>query len=271
MNVLISTNAKAFIGAELVVYSFMQHHKNVHWYVTTLNIAINDPYGKKHVHEGIGKEFAYDLKKIVKYFDSNSTIEVIDTTELFMNELANGANDLSPFTPYAAIRLMADLILPDNVHDLLYLDVDTIVRQNIETEYAKYTSINRPYAAHIIKEACNHKGEMISSVIFFNMDVCRNTNFFKKARSNYKKFIYTFPDQMAIRDAADPVDIEESLNYMRALEDAEDPIKIYHFSNKLQPKIYNIGWEQFFIKFPQFTDIKEGVELVNSLNFNIIE
>ena len=271
MNVLISTNAKAFIGAELVVYSFMQHHKNVHWYVTTLNVAINDEYGEKHVHDGISDDFAYELKKIVKYFDSNSTIEVIDTSDLFIKELAGSVNDLSPFTPFAAIRLMSDLIVPEDVHDLLYLDVDTIVRQNIEADYVKYTTIDGPYAAHIIKEACSHKGEMISSVIFFNMDICRKTNFFKKARENYKKFQYRFPDQMAIRDTADPVDIEENLNYMRPLEDAEDTIKIYHFSNKLAPKIYNIGWEQFFIRFPQFTDIKEGVELVNSLNFNIIE
>lgn len=270
MNVMISVNQRAFTGAEVVIYSLMRYHKNVHWYVTTMEFTVCDTNNNCVDHIGINQMHFHDLEKIVKYFDSDSTIELIDTTEYYMQYLACGPNDFTPFTPYTSIRLFSDLILPEDEHDLLYLDVDTLVCQNIDAEYKKYTSIDGPYAAYSIIEACDYKGEMVAGILFFNMDICRKTKFFETARKYYKTNEYKFPDQMAIRDTADPVDMDKSLNYMWPLDDAEEPIKIIHFTNRLSPKVYSVPWERFFQKFPQFKDIKEGIELINSLDLKII-
>ena len=172
MNILISVNEYAINGAKLTMFSFMKYHKNVNWFITTLNIKIEDEHeGLVHNHVGISQKMLEELTKIVKYFDSNSTVTFIDTTELYKEHLFGGPNDLSPFTPFANNRLMIDLFIPDYIHELMYLDIDTIILSSIEDDYYKYTNINSPYAAYVIPEACEHKGEMISAVMFFNLVV----------------------------------------------------------------------------------------------------
>ena len=268
MNVLISTDKKSFDGAKILVYSLMKYHKNVHWHVLSASISI-ESLAEKTVYRfrGIDDDDFIQLKKIVKYFDSDSTIELTDVTGLYGDYLAGSPNDLAGFTPYATFRLLADIVIPKSEHDLLYLDVDTMVCQNIDTEYHKYTTIDSPYAAHVVREACDYKGEMISGIMFFNMDICRRTKFFDTARRNYMKYDYQYPDQMAIRDTADPVNIEKSLNYMWDLVEATEPFKIIHFTNELE-KVYAIGWHKFFLKYPQYNEIKEGIELLDELKFN---
>lgn len=267
MNVLISVNEFAYIGAKLTVFSFMKYHKNVNWFITSLNVKIDDKQSAIiHNHVGINDTMIKELTRIVKYFDDNSNVKYIDVTDLFKENLLGSPNDLSGFTPFAAIRLMSDLFIPNYIHDLLYLDIDTITCANITDEYIKYTRINSPYAAYVVPDACDDKGEMVSSVLFFNMDKCRDTNFFKTARKNYMKYQYKYPDQMAIRDTCDPVEIEESLNYMRPLYESDEPYKIVHFSNKLSPKIYGTTVARFFKIFPQFKYLQEELDLFDSIN-----
>ena len=270
MNILISVNEYAINGAKLTMFSFMKYHKNVNWFITTLNIKIEDEHeGLVHNHVGISQKMLEELTKIVKYFDSNSTVTFIDTTELYKEHLFGGPNDLSPFTPFANNRLMIDLFIPDYIHELMYLDIDTIILSSIEDDYYKYTNINSPYAAYVIPEACEHKGEMISAVMFFNLDKCRETKFFETARRNFKKNFYTYPDQMAIRDTCEPIKIDESLNYMRELHEATIEIKIVHFSSRLAPKIYHTVPELFFKKFQQFKYLQDEMKIFESIHFNL--
>ena len=270
MNVLISVNEYAINGAKLTMFSFMKYHTNVNWYITTLNLVIEDEKeGLVHNHVGISQSMLKELTRIVKYFDSNSTVTFIDTTELYKEHLFGGPNDLSPFTPFANNRLLIDLIIPEFVHELMYIDIDTITLTNIESDYNKYTNINSPYAAYVVPEACDHKGEMVSAVIFFNLDKCRETNFFKTARRNFKKHYYEYPDQMAIRDTCEPVKIDESLNYMRELYESKIEIKIVHFSSKLSPKIYHTLPELFYRKFPQFKYLQDEMKIFESIIFDL--
>ena len=79
---------------------------------------------------------------------------------------------------------------------------------------------------------------------------------------------YQYPDQMARRDTCDPVEIEESLNYMRELFENKEPYKIVHFSKKLSPKIYYTTVDKFFKIFPQFNYLKEEMDIFDSINYD---
>ena len=68
-----------------------------------------------------------NFTNIIRYFDPyNSSITFIDPIELYRTHLEGGANEFSCFTPFAAFRLLADLILID-LDDVLYLDCDTVI------------------------------------------------------------------------------------------------------------------------------------------------
>lgn len=269
MNILLCANEYAASGAEVVIYSLMRYNTNINWFVFTFSINLEDKEaGIIYTHKAVNQEQQTRLRKIVQCMDPNSNISFIDVAEVYDKYLAGSPNELTGFTPYTTLRLLADVCLP-NVNDLLYLDLDTLVQDNIEYEYNKYTSADAPYSAYTIPEACYGDGEMVAGVLFLNMMKCREIDFFKQARQNYMRNEYVYPDQCAIRDVCKPNNIEESLNYMRSLEETTFNPKIIHFSNELKEKIYVVGKNAFYRRYPQFKDIKEGIEMIDGLDLKL--
>lgn len=135
MNIMLAGNDKVYYGIELVVYSTMAHNKNVHWYIVTMDYEQRHD-NSVHVYIGLQDWQKEKLEKIVNYFDAkNSSIIFIDGKELYDTYLYGGVNEINGFTPYAAFRLIADILFPDLDH-ILYLDCDTAVTTNIEGIYA---------------------------------------------------------------------------------------------------------------------------------------
>ena len=91
-------------------------------------------------------------------------------------------NEDTPFTPYTAIRLMADEMLP-NIDDLLYLDSDIAIQGNIEDMYYKYLH-NNPYeyAISCAYDAFDGKGEDVAGILLMNLGKMRRSGFLKNAR-----------------------------------------------------------------------------------------
>lgn len=194
MNIVMSANDFVYSGLELVIYSTLSHNKNINWYILTMNIALQDEMGGMKIYSGIQQDEQAKLRQIVKYLDKNSNITFIDCAPYYDKYLSGSANENSPFTPYAALRLIIDKALP-YVDDILYFDCDIGVLGNFESMYyecrnEKKHAVYAVYAA----DAEHYEGEMVSGVMFFNLDMMRNNGFLDRARHNYMENEYFYPD-----------------------------------------------------------------------------
>ena len=263
MNVLFAANDSIIEGLELAIWTLLKYNKHVNIYVATMTIIqhVDEHHLEYHAIHQEQKDW---LTKIVKYLDSNSNICFIDCAELYHKYIEGGVNDINGFTPYAALRLLADVMLPD-IDTILYLDADVAVQGNLESMYMQYSIYSDcQYAISCCYDAFDGKGEDVTGVLLMNLNRMRATGFLQKARDLYKKNKYKYPDQMAIRDAGPGLRLPETYGYMNPLEEAPyDPL-ILHFTCKLSPKIYCKDRpnhiEYFYKRYPQFKYVQEGLE-----------
>lgn len=270
MNVLVSGNMSVYYGMEVTIYSLMRYNRNINLYVLTSTFdQIAQPWDNMCRHfEGLGEFEKQKITNIIKYFDPyGSTVTFIDPIDLYRTHLEGGANEFSCFTPYAAFRLLADLILQD-VEDVLYLDCDTVIQGSIESMYKACQTSEHYCLASYAEDACEGDGEMVSGVMFFNLNEIRQNNFLNLARQNYKRYEYQYPDQMAMRDAGEIGHLSEEYGYLQPLDKyAKQPI-IIHFTNSLE-KIYskNISPLRFYRLYPQLKWIQKGLQMLDIVKF----
>lgn len=267
MNVLMSANDVIYRGLELAIYTLMHNNDHVNIYIFTMDMEMPHPDGMVQVFKSITPDQRKKLIKIVKYFDSkHSNICFVDTYDLYMKYLDGGANQYSSFTPFAALRLIADEALP-YVDSVLYLDCDTTVNADVSDVYNEYSKKDCNYAAYVTPFACDGKGEMVSGVMIMNLWKMRQTGFLAQARQNFLSNCYKYPDQEALRDAGDPVMLPADVGYCETLEECLEIPRITHFTNKLSPKIYDFshghGTEYFYRRYSFLSYAKKGIELMD--------
>ena len=273
MNILMSANDTMIEGLELVIYSLLTFNKEVNIYIFTMDIEVD------HKEEGFIQRFEALsmnnrnwLTKIVRYLDPNSNIIFVDVHDAYMKHLYGGVNECTPFTPFTALRLLPDIVIPEVPH-CLYLDCDIAIAGDIKDMYYSYLNLDVPYSASNAYDAFEGKGEMVAGVMLMNLDKMKSMDFMAKAREKYKKNLYRFPDQMAIRDTGDGAKLPEIYGYMEPLESCYIDPKIIHFTNNLGPKIYDRSRahnkEFFYRRFPQFNYVNKGLELIKDLNMKI--
>lgn len=270
MNILIAGNIDVYFGIEVTLYSLFKYNRNINLYILTSSfqqISLNNREGR--YFNGLGQDEKNKITNIVKYFDPyNSTVTFIDPIDTYRQVLEGGINEFSCFTPYAAFRLLADLVLPKDVEDVLYLDCDTVIQGPIENMY-KWCQMSEYYClASYAEDACEGDGEMVSGVMFFKLNEIRKNNFLNLARQNYKRYEYRYPDQMAMRDAGEIGHLPEEYGWLHPLDKyAKQPI-IIHFTNGLE-KIYspNITPLRFYRLYPQLKWIQKGLQLIDIIKF----
>lgn len=270
MNILMSSDSTTYPGLELVIYTMLTHNKNVDFYIFTMDMEMDD---KEHcqmfVYRGLSDEQKGKLRKIVKYLDKNSRITFIDGYPYWKEYLEGGPNQFSLFTPYATLRLIADIALP-HVHHCLYLDCDVAITGDISGVYNDYIHRDCNYAAWIAEDAFGGKGEMVSGVMIMNLDKLRQSGFFDLARKNYLTNKYTFPDQTAMSDAEFPAQLPKNFGYCDKLEDCYTLPLVIHFTNCLSPKIYENKYiirTIFFRKYPFLKYADDGIHRIDTFNF----
>lgn len=271
MNILFAANDSLVDGLELAVWTLLKYNKRVNIYIATMNISVYEKAidGWKS-YRCIDEDQRKWLIKIVKYLDPESEICFIDCEEYYHKYLEGGVNEDSGFTPYAAVRLMADEMLPD-IDDVLYLDVDVAIQGNIEDMYRQYLiNNNYEYAISCAYGAFEGLGEDVSGVLLMNLGKMRRTGFLKRAREYFKSNKYMYPDQMAIRDAGKGMRLPETYGYMEELEKCSYTPLILHFTNNLHPKIYHQAIpnskEYFYKRYPQFKYVQDGLELLSKFD-----
>lgn len=268
MNVLFAANDIVYSGLELAIYTLLSHNKNVNIYIFTMDCDIrNDAEGYGIRYNSLLDWQQERLSKIVKYLGGgHSNLCIKNVHDLYMEHLDQSVNRYSSFTPYGALRLIADLALP-YVDTLWYFDCDVVINGNIENYYHTYIQKGCTYGAYVTPGACEGRGEMVSGVMFMNLDIMRKTDFLKQARFNYNHNVYNYPDQCAIRDVGGPEIFPPTLGYCDDLDECLELPLIIHFTNQISPKIYTAkNQEVFFRKFNFLKYAKDGLALINTIN-----
>lgn len=265
MNIVMCGNSTVYTGIELAVYSTLTHNKNINWYIFTMDITMENNENNVH-YEGLTQWQKNKLKHIVNYLDPHSNIVFIDAAPYYSQYLEESVNCFSAFTPYASLRLIIDQALPF-INDVLYFDCDIAVTGNFQAMYEECKNNKQEWAFAVYEpNACNNEGEMVSGVMFFNLDVARKNNSFVRARHNYNVNLYRYPDQMALRDSGDIAKLNATYGYMWDYKKNNITPIIIHFTCELSPKIYTTFPAHFYRVFPEFEYVLKGVRLLDTIN-----
>ena len=268
MNIVLCGDTRVYPGMELVIYSTLLHNKHINWYIFTMDIEVCDG-GQITIYEGLTPTQRIKLERIVNYLDKSSNIAFLDSYQYYKDFLAGGPNDYTPFTPYAALRLILDKALPE-VDDLLYLDCDTAVLGDISAMYYDCKSqTNENYFAVQGQARYSPMVDAISGVMFMNLKRMRDTGFLDTARTLFKNHLYEFPDQQAMQGAGSYKPLPDIYGYMWDLDAFEHDPKIIHFTNELELKIYSVekSVPYFYKKYPLLQHIEKGLKLMDTINF----
>lgn len=202
MNILYCGDENILDGLIISVLSIIKNTtENVYFYVLTMKyeqqLKSYKPLSKKDI------DF---LDSIIKEYNKNSSIKLIDITDIVIDKLPI-ANLNTRFTPYCMLRLYADLIdeIPDK---LLYLDNDVVCLKNpkdfynIDNSNYELVGVLDYYGSHFYKKNILKKDYLNSGVLLLNMDLIKTTKLFEKCRDRCRTKKMLLPDQTALNMCA---------------------------------------------------------------------
>lgn len=276
MNILYCGDGQGYLGMEASIYSLLTHTKHINFFIFSMEYHRDLGDGRVQVFPGLNEDQKKKLKKIVNYLDINSNIVFIDTLKEYEEYFLQGVNeDDGHSSPYAPLRLLIDIILPEIPH-ILYLDCDTIIQKDLRPMYFDYlhqiyeAEEDVCYAAYpnLIEEEDFSYSEMVAGILLFDMRKAKEFKLLEKARYNITHYVYPWYDQSALEAAGKYVALDQTYNYMKTYEDREDDEipAIMHFACDLNPKIY-FEPKKFYKKYPHLLYIKEGCDLIDRINF----
>ncbi len=209
------------------------------FYVFTMTLTrIKDNYTP------VTEEQADFLEKVVRAYNDENRIRLIDVTELYEKEFAHCPNENAYCSPYTLIRLLADLVdgMPDK---LLYLDADIMFNRDVHLLYDtdiseyEYAAGRDHYGKYLIQPNYVNAG-----VLLFNMKKMRETGIFAKARDWLRKKKLVFADQSAlIRSTTRKKMLPQRFNDQKFLH---KHTVVRHFSKRL-----------FWLPYPHTDNIKQ--------------
>lgn len=196
IHICFSGNDRMFTGLLMSISSILVTTKEpLSIYLFTGDFTqINEKY------KPITPEMCDYLDRLVKLYNEHNSVKLVDFSSQ-IDDFLNSVNKKSKFTIYTLLRLYIDLApieLPDK---LLYLDIDTMVYQDINQLY----SIDLNESGHAIaavvdavgrkwinKDYCN------AGVLLLNVTNILKGGKFKTCREMCKKKFMFMPDQTAI-------------------------------------------------------------------------
>ena len=198
INLLYCGNDKVFDGLMISLLSASKNTKDsIRAYVLTMDLSDIDekyqPLTEKH------RKFLEDM---IREQNSQSSITLLDITKIYKSSMLNSKNLKNHFTPYAQLRLFADMI-PEIPYKVIYLDTDTIVNGDLK-ELFKISIAD--YELACVDDLYNWlnpyrwkvKHYFNSGVLLLNMKAIRKTKLFKNARELVANKKMISPDQDAL-------------------------------------------------------------------------
>ncbi|MBQ2672569.1 glycosyltransferase family 8 protein [Candidatus Saccharibacteria bacterium] len=202
-----------------------------HFYIATIDYKNTKPFQKSTV------KF---LDTLAKSYNCNNLVELIDATEVFVNDLPD-KNMGSYFTPCSMLRLYINR-MPEiaSLKRVLYLDYDVIARGDFGDFYN--TDMDDVEAAGVVdiygKYFYHYRGlfnfdYINSGVMLFNMNECLKNNVFGRATQLCKKRKMMLADQAALNKVIS----KRKLMPRKYNEQADKPKNdtvLHHFSNNFK-------------------------------------
>ena len=242
VNVLFCGNDKVFDGMLTCALSIMKRTESAEpfcFYVFTMDVS--------HIKENylpVSEEQIDYFDKIIKRYNKNNKVILVDVTEIYMAEFDKCPNESAYCSPYTLIRLFADMIgaIPDK---LLYLDADIMFNRDIHLLYDtdiseyEYAAARDHYGKYLVKPNYINAG-----VLLFNMEMIKRTGLLSKARKLIKTKKLTFADQSAIiRSTTKKLMLPQKFNDQKFLH---KHTVVRHFSKRL-----------FWLPYPHTENIKQ--------------
>lgn len=196
INLMYCGNSKVFDGLLISLLSAIKSTKEkIHAYILTMDLTSIDPK-----FTPISKKQIDFLENMMKEYNKENQITLLDLTTTFMNEMSSSKNLNTPYTPYTLLRLVADKAdLPEKI---IYLDTDTVIKSDINELYSIDVS-NYEYAA-----VPDYLGRFFmiyrkfryinAGVLLLNLKMMKETKLLHKCRKLLNEKKLPFPDQDAI-------------------------------------------------------------------------
>jgi len=200
IDLLYCGNEKVFDGVLTSLLSIMMRDpSNDEYHVSILTMSLTR---MDENFTPISDKLINFLDGVVKRYNPASSVRKIDVTDLYEEYLGHSPNEGCYCSPYTLLRLLADKIdgFPSKV---LYLDCDIMFNRDIHllTDYdisnVEFAGANDHYGKYLINPRYMNAG-----VLYFNMEKCRETGLFEKAREWIWKKKLVFADQSALLRAA---------------------------------------------------------------------
>ena len=198
INLLYCGNDKAFDGLLISLLSASKNTKeSIRTFILTMDLSeVNSKY--KPLTENHRKY----LEDMLKEQNTDSSVTLIDITDIYKSSMLNSKNLKNHFTPYAQLRLFADMI-PEIPYKIIYLDIDTIVNGDLN-ELFKINITN--YELACVDDLYNWlnpyrwkvRHYFNSGVLLLNMKEIKKTKLFKKSRELVANKKMISPDQDAL-------------------------------------------------------------------------
>lgn len=242
VNILFCGNDGVFDGMLTCALSMMKRSESKEPY--TFYIFTMDVSHLKPSYTPINKDKADFFESVVKEYNPENSVKVIDVTDLYMKEFSGCPNENAYCSPYTLIRLLADEIdeIPDKI---LYLDVDIMFNRDIHLLYdidltgCEYAAARDHYGKYLL-----YYNYINAGVLLFNMKYMKETKLLEKAREELRKKKLTFADQDAIiRSTTKRKILPQKFNDQKFLH---KHTIIRHFSKRL-----------FWLPYPHTDNIKQ--------------
>lgn len=251
INVLFCGNDKVFDGVLTCALSILKRTQTKEpftFYLYTLDLTNLNP-----AFRAISEQSASFLGEVVKEYNSDNRVVLIDVKDVYDKELAGSPNEASSYSPYAMLRVLADLIenMPSK---LLYLDADILLNRDIRLLYDinvedyEYAAARDHYGKYLV-----NPNYINSGVLLLNLEKIKETGLFSKARGELRKRKLAFPDQTAIRiNTVKKKMLPQKFNDQKFLHKST---VVRHFSKRL-----------FWLPYPHTANVKQWqVSLVHKI------
>lgn len=194
VNVFYAGNRKVF---DMIMISALSMSKTasepLSIYVVTMDLSDENP---KYVP--ISNAQAGFLDKLIKKYNPENRVILMDVTETFKKERFDSPNNLEHFTPYTLLRLYAHKYdFPDKI---IYLDVDTVINNDIAELYNQDIE---DYELGVVRDVFIFglrlkKTYFNAGMLLINVKKCRETGLFDKALERFRTVKMMMLDQDAL-------------------------------------------------------------------------
>jgi len=234
MNILYCGDKGIARGVLVSILSLLKRgaQSNVyHIYIMTISYDDTKPFEK---------EAADFLDKLVKKYNKQSFVKLIDATEVFVQNLPK-KNMGSYFTPCSMLRLYIDKV-PElsRLDKILYLDYDVVARGDIREFYE--TDLTGVEAAGVLdiygKNFYHYRGllnfdYMNSGVMLFNVPECLKSGMFARAVELCAGRWMMLADQAALNKSIERRKLMPRKYNEQGERPREDTV-LHHFSNNFK-------------------------------------